>query len=367
MTGLERRLAATLTWQEARTGGEAVATALEAARGASEEVVDLLSGADEVILTGAGSSLYLAQALAWTFREATGRAAMAVPLSEYLLRPDGVVTGPAGRRPVVVVSRSGSTSEAVTVARMSIARGHPTIAITCRAGSPLAAAAHAALVSRDGDEEAIVMTRSFTSMLALGLRVVARVAGSERLARDLDALPDRWEETEPAIAVAATLAARSWSRVVSLGGGGARAIASESTLKLTETSRIQADAYEPFEFRHGPISVCEPGVLVIALPGDPGTDAELRVVAEARALGSSIWILGPVPGGFELPFDTVQSAPGTPPGDLTVSSIGVGLHHAARLPLLMPALQAFAVGLALSRNCDPDRPRHLSQVVVRDG
>ena len=54
------------------------------------------------------------------------------------------------------------------------AAGHPTIAVTCRGGSPLASLADVTLVSPAGDEAAIVMTRSFASMLALLLGVVAQ-------------------------------------------------------------------------------------------------------------------------------------------------------------------------------------------------
>ena len=87
---------------------------------------------------------------------------VATPSSELLLRPSGVLgRGAARRQPVVVVSRSGSTSEAVQVVEGMGAAGHPTIAVTCRADSPLAALADRVLLSPAGDEQAIVMTRSF--------------------------------------------------------------------------------------------------------------------------------------------------------------------------------------------------------------
>jgi glucosamine--fructose-6-phosphate aminotransferase (isomerizing) len=362
MNESEGRVAATLTWQEARTGATAVATALEAARRAPDAAIAILHHGEEVVITGAGSSLYLAQAIAWTFREATGRPAIAVPLSELLLRREGILgAGPGEHRPIVVISRSGSTTEAVAVAERAAAERSPMLAITCRGDSPLARATTLALVSTDGDEAAVVMTRSFTSMLALGLRLVARASGYERLAADLDILPARWPETAPVIETALELATRPWSRIVILGGGAARAVSSEAALKLTETSQIPTDAFEPLEFRHGPISVCEPGVLVIALPDMAAAHEELRVVAETLALGASAWVIGPVTPDVGLP---PVSGAGETPGELIVSSLGAGLHHAARLPLLLPPIQAFAIGLALTRGCDPDRPRHLSQVVV---
>ena len=165
------------TWREASTSGDAIASALEAARAAERDVGTLLASADRVVMTGAGSSFYLAEVAAAVARETTGRLAIATPLSELILRPAGVLgPGPTDRQVVVVISRSGSTSEAVEVVERMRAAGHPTVAVTCRGNSPLAARAQRVLVSPAGNESAIVMTRSFASMLALLLRVIAGTA-----------------------------------------------------------------------------------------------------------------------------------------------------------------------------------------------
>lgn len=341
-----------LTWREASTSGAAIGAALDAARRAPAGLAALLDGADRIILSGAGSSYYLARVAAAVAREATGRVAIAVPLSELILRSSGVLgaTSP-DRQPVIVISRSGSTSEAVSVAERMRAAGHPTVAVTCRADSPLADLADIALVSPAGDEAAIVMTRSFASMLALLLRVVAGRAPDLSLAADLDRLPERWPEALAAAAVGRTLGSVDRSRVVILGGGPAAGIAAEWGLKLTETSQVATDVYEPLEFRHGPISVCEPGVLVVGLVGGLGATEEARVVREAAALGADSWLIG-------READDVAGAPGT------ISLVGRGLHPSARLPLLVYPAQALALTLALRRGRDPDAPRHLGQVVV---
>jgi glucosamine--fructose-6-phosphate aminotransferase (isomerizing) len=348
-----------LTWRESSTSGDAIGAALGAADGAPAAALDLLTRAGRIVITGAGSSYYLAQAAAATARTALHRPVLAAPLSELILRPDGVLAeastigSAAGRDPVVIISRSGSTSEAVDVAERMRRAGHPTIAVTCRADSPLARTADVALVSPEGDEAAIVMTRSFASMLALLLRLIASVAGDDGLAADLGQLTGRWPEAAAAATVGRRLAATDWSRVVVLGGGPAFGIAAEWGLKLTETSQVPTNAYEPLEFRHGPISVCEPGMLVVGLVGGPGAADEVAVVREAAALGATTWLLA-------RDADETSGAGGE------VSRIGGGLHPAARLPLLLHPAHALALGLALTRGCDPDAPRHLGQVVILD-
>jgi glucosamine--fructose-6-phosphate aminotransferase (isomerizing) len=256
-----------------------------------------------------------------------------------------------GREPVVIISRSGSTSEAVTVAERLRATGHPTVAVTCRAESPLAALADVTLVSPAGDEAAIVMTRSFASMLALLLAVVARLAADDELAADLRLVPNRWPEATEAATIGRELVANDWSRVVILGGGPAIGIANEWGLKLTETSQVPTSAYEPLEFRHGPISVCEPGVLVVGLVGGAGVADEAAVLEEAAELGAATWLIA-------RDEDEARGAGGT------VSLIGGGLHPVARLPLLLHPAHALALRIALARGRDPDAPRHLGQVVI---
>ena len=345
-----------LTWRESSTSNVAIAAALDAAGRAPASAIETLRSAERIVITGAGSSYYAAQTVAAVAREVLRRPVMAAPLSELILRPEGVLAGAAGTRsagqePVVIISRSGSTSEAVTVAERMRAAGHPTVAVTCRAGSPLASSADVALISPAGDETAIVMTRSFASMLALLLALVGIVGRDDRLSTDLARLPDRWTEAETAALIGRRLGATDRSRIVILGGGPAFGIAAEWGLKLTETSQVATNTYEPLEFRHGPISVCEPGVLVVGLVGGPGVGEEVAVVEEAASLGAATWLIA-------RDEDEARGATGE------VSLIGGGLHPWARLPLLAHPAHALALGLALTRGCDPDAPRHLGQVVI---
>lgn len=346
LNAMNDRVAETLTWQESATSGEAVRAALAVGRDGADWFRSLAGSDRQVVFSGAGSSYYLALTAASAYRSVLGSPAIAFPPSELLIRPRSAQGDSAAEDgPLVAISRSGSTSEIVRLVEAASRHGRGTTAITCRADSPLADLADRALVSPAGDERAIVMTRSFTSMLALLLRAISGaaadegIAGGQGIARDLDALPGRWESTNLAVAQALELAARHWLRIVVLGGGAAFGIANEACLKLTEMSQVPANAWEPFEFRHGPMSVCEPGVLVLGLIGGEGVDEERRVLEESAALGATVWALDP-------------------------DALGRGLDPVARLPLLLPPLQALAIGHALTRGADPDRPRHLSQVVL---
>jgi glucosamine--fructose-6-phosphate aminotransferase (isomerizing) len=188
-------------------------------------------------------------------------------------------------------------------------------------------------------------------MLALLLVVVARVGDDHGLMADLSRLRGHWGDVTAAARVGRRLGATDWSRIVVLGGGPAFGIAAEWGLKLTETSQVPTSAYEPLEFRHGPISVCEPGMLVVGLVGGVGVAEEVAVVEEAARLGAQTWLIA----GDEV-------GAGATSGEL--SRIAEGLHPSAWLPLLLHPGHALALELALTRGCDPDAPRHLGQIVI---
>jgi len=336
---IRTRVEATLPWREASAAAAAIAAAHEVARNAPQDVVDRLDGATRIVISGAGSSLYIAQVAAFSMREEANLPAEAQPLSEVLLRPDAVFAGQStADQPLIVVSRSGTTTEALEVLRAARERGQFTIAVTCRPEAPMARLADAALTVPEGDDEAIVMTRSFISQTSLLMRLGARL-GSETFVADLDAVPGRWSETAPFIDQAFELAAAGPSRLVVLGAGAAFGVANEAVLKITETGQVPASAFQPLEFRHGPISVCEPGVIVAGVLGGPTEADERRVIDESAALGATPFVLGP-------------------------DGPGADLHPTARLSLVMHVLQALAFGAAVGRGLDLERPRHLEQVVV---
>jgi glucosamine--fructose-6-phosphate aminotransferase (isomerizing) len=210
-------------------------------------------------------------------------------------------------------------------------------------------------VARAGDERAIVMTRSFASMLALHLRLLGAAGTDQRLVDDLDRSPRCWPEVLAAVAQGEALGRRDWSRVVILGGGPRSGLAAEWGLKLLETSQVPTSAYEPLEFRHGPMSLCEPGVLVVGLIGGAAAAQELRVVREAGRLGATTWILA---------GDPHEVGPDGDWADGVVSIIGRDIGPDARLPLMVTPGHALALRLALTRQLDPDAPRHLDQVVI---
>ena len=303
---------------------------------------------DEVIFTGCGSSYYLSLAAAVAFQRVTGLRARAVPASEILQFPDSVFV--PGARPLLVASsRSGTTTETLRALEMASRRGIATISLTCASRSPMARRADLCIHSPKGREDSVVMTKSFSSLLLLGLLLAASRAGTPELRGELRRLPALGKRV---VRVALTVADGIWagaSRFVFLGGGAAHGIAWEAMLKMTEMAQRPAVAYHPLEFRHGPIAVAGPGTLAVLFGSRAGAKLEADLVRDLQRQGATLLTLRDDWRGVEEVGMDVR--------------LGAHLSDEARCLLYVPFAQALAYHCAMSSGLDPDRPHHLSHAV----
>lgn len=214
---------------------------------------------------------------------------------------------------VVAISRSGTTTEIIdALARL---RGRvPTVAITGDPATPIADAADELLVLEVADERSVVQTRFATTVLAL-----LRASLGEDLAPVVrDARTALGMSVEPYLAA---------DQVSFLGTGWTVGLAHEAALKMREAAQAWTEAYPAAEYRHGPVSVAQPGRLT--------------------------WLFGTAPAG--LPDEVAATG-------------ATFVHHAELDPLAaLIVAQRAAVALALERGLDPDQPRNLTRSVILTG
>ncbi|EWC63646.1 Glucosamine-6-phosphate deaminase [Actinokineospora spheciospongiae] len=261
-------------------------------RRAAAEARPVAEPGESVAVVGCGTSWFMAMAFA-ALREAAGHGHTdAFAASEF----------PAGRDydQVVAITRSGTTTEVLDLLA--------TTGATVLTANP-DLTGNTVLLDY-ADEESVVQTRFATTALAylrasLGEDLTAAAADAERaLTVDLGDL------------VAA-------DQVTFLGRGWTVGLAHEAALKLREAASAWTESYPAMEYRHGPISVAEPG----------------RVT----------WLFGPAPAGLA---DDVAAT-----GATWVDSDLDPMAH-------LVVAQRLAVAVARRRGLDPDRPRHLTRSVV---
>ena len=210
---------------------------------------------------------------------------------------------------MIAISRSGTTSE--TLGLLEQLHGSVrTTSITTVADSPIALAADRTITLDFIDEKSVMSTGSMTSSLAL-LRA--------HLGHDLGRAIDQ---------VAGALAApidelAACEQISFIGSGWTIGLAHEAALKTREAAQFWAEAHPAMDYRHGPISVAQPG--------------------------RAVWSFGPAPAGLETEVRNT--------GALFESNTIDPMAH-------LVTAQRVAVQIAKNRGLNPDAPRNLSRSII---
>jgi glucosamine--fructose-6-phosphate aminotransferase (isomerizing) len=305
----------------------------------------------EWIFVGCGTSFYLAQGAALSFSALLGVSVRAVPASEILLFPAlAMPKGPTAYFPILI-SRSGHTSEVLQVAEALTKENVSFMAVTCD-GRELEGMTSRVL-KLPVVEESTVMTSSFTSML-MGLQyLAATLAKNEGFIDALQTLPASLEELfKRYSSKIEEFAANPLEDVAFLGQGALYPIASETALKVMESSSTYAQYFHTLEFRHGPKSIAGPGTLVGALISETGSDAEVPVLCEMKRLGAMTMAVA------NTASDALRGC-----ADLLIE-LNLPVPELARLVVYVVWGQLFGSYFGLQKGLNPDMPKNLSRVVT---
>ena len=303
---------------------------------------------EQIIVTGCGSTYYLALTAARLLRK-SGVDALACPASELLLHSESICL-PGRRYLLLSVSRSGSTTETVRAQEQFKAKvGGLVICVTCDSASPLAQSADFVIAIDAAQEESVAQTRSFSSM-AVALQQMAAALGGRDLAAS-QRLPAVCREVLRDYADLARSLGENGaiSKFFFLGSDALYGIACEAMLKMKEMSLSYSEAYHTLEFRHGPMSMIGADSLVIGLISPDAAGPEQRVLQEMAEMGATVLAIGQ---DLERHQHNV-----TLPADLPSWCAPV---------LYLPVLQMLAYQRAVFNGCDPDQPHQLSAVISLD-
>lgn len=304
---------------------------------------------DLTVFSGCGTSYYLAISAARFYQEVTGKPALAVPASEVILHPEQVFAN-SGKYQLVIISRSGTTSEAVAACKAIADRKEICVlAVTCHAGSPLTRFAAESIVLDHIKEKSVVMTQSFTNMLYALQLYAAKTSQNESIWKELSRLPEQMDKVIQQLPqiqdVAENLQCR---RFIFLGSGVFNGIAREATLKLKEMTQTECESYSTLEFRHGPISIVDDKTAVILLTSEKTKELDAPLLEEIRSYGGHTVAVGNCTN--QVPADTALL-------------IETDLSDSCQAILLLPHFQMLACYRAVKLGLNPDRPRNLNQVV----
>ena len=233
---------------------------------------------DELIFTGCGTSLYLAQAAAHAFASCTKIPAKGMCCSELYYFPETYV-GNGKKVLVLPITRKSYTTEVrMAIDKVRSFPGVRSLAITCDADS--SKYNDYMILSPETAEDSVIMTRSFTSMIYLSV-VLAFYAGGKK--EKIEAMADYAAQSEEFLKLSDEMAKKivaehpELNLFITLGQGINYGIANECMNKMKEMSLSNSEAYYSLEYRHGPMSLVDENTMIILLSNEETVDGDVRV------------------------------------------------------------------------------------------
>ncbi len=266
---------------------------------------------------------------------------------------------------VLAVSQSGETMDTLNAVRDAKSRGASILSVTNVMGSTLMRLSDVYIGQNSGPEIGVAATKTFTSQVAVLLRIAASVGRRtgkvpvtriDEVEKGLHETPDIIQDLLNTKVEAVQRIAESMNNAKSicfLGRGVNVPTALEGRLKLLELSYIPVIAYPAGESKHGFISLIEEGFPVVFIaPMDETHKRIIGNIMEMKARGARV-------------ISVIQD------GDREIRELSDDVIEIPRpLPSLVTPivyavpLQLLAYYLSVGKGHDPDYPRNLAKSVT---
>ena len=226
----------------------------------------------KVILTGAGTSAYIGDALEPALHDTIFGNASAIATTDIITCPE-LWFDKASKVLLVSFARSGNSPESIGAVRAVERTAGETahIFITCNASGELAQMKGdnilTILLPPETNDLSLAMTSSYSTMF-IACALIAHIDDIESQKAAVDVVADSVQKAmdryEDAIK---DIAAKDFKRAIFLGSGTLKGVAEESRLKLQELTdgRVMCSFDSFLGFRHGPKAIVNPDSLLVYL------------------------------------------------------------------------------------------------------
>ncbi|MEM3399611.1 MAG: glutamine--fructose-6-phosphate transaminase (isomerizing) [Candidatus Micrarchaeia archaeon] len=321
---------------------------IETLGGEFEQGVELIKKFERLHIVGCGTAFHAGLIFRYLLHRYAKRQCDAFVASEY--RHSYV---PIDRKTLVfAISQSGETADTLLAVREAKGKGAKTMALVNVLGSSLTREADVVAYTHAGPEISVVSTKAFVAQVAALSYMAFRLSGHNYLIKELRKLPSDIGKVMALEKKMKALAKKYYRKndFFFIGRGLSYPIALEAALKLKEISYAHAEAYPAGELKHGPLSLLEKDVVVIAIaPSDETKIKMVNNIKECKARGATVIVLS----DSDDVFDGIDEFIELPRIKTALSPI----------PYIIP-LQMFAYYTAVLRGNDPDKPRNLAKSVT---
>ena len=310
------------------------------------KAVSLLKGQPQLTVVACGTSYYAGLVFKKLAQSTLQISCDAIIGSEFAYSRTGK------EKTIIAISQSGETADTLSAVRLAKKSGAKIIAVTNVVGSSLYREADASVMIGAGPELAVVATKSFTCQVAVLTKIALTLAGKKDA---LEALRGSSEQIEGILQRSSEIEKLANELVQHrdfffIGRSLSFPSALEGALKLKEITYLHAEAYAAGELKHGPLSLLDRDVVVIALaPSDASLPKTVSNMQECRARNAIL-----------LAFSDSQDA-------ISKSSLHFLMPKVAEeaIPIIYAIpLQLLAYYMAVKLKRDPDKPRNLAKSVT---
>jgi len=333
------------TLKEIYEQNETILKAGERSEEAIIKAADFIKHAKNVYITGSGTSYNSALIAKYIFSKYAKIKVETIMSSELQFSPDIIEPNSI----LIAISQSGESADVLDAVNTAKNLKCKIISIVNLLTSSLVRESDIAIGMNCGPEIGVAATKSFTSQLAILLKIIEKLSNNT-IKVDFDemskAISKMLEDRNKIKNIANEM--KEISDIYVLGRGIHYPIAIEAALKLKELTYIHAEGIPGGELKHGPLALMDSGVLVIIInPNDSTYLDTLTSANQIKSRGAKIIGISDVPSNI---YDHWIELPKS--SDLTyiISEI---------IPIQL--LSYFA---ALEKNTDPDYPRNLAKSVT---
>lgn len=335
--------------EEIKDTPEAIKSILEDIEEKERKIESVLRDVQKPLFIGCGTSYNIGLVGASILRNNNFQADSVIG-GEVLLSPNSI--SQISPDLLVSISRSGETTETLQAYEKLSKKfeNAGTIDISCYENSSLSRSSDLSIVSREGKEESVPATKSFSSIMTGVEYITRRRFENGNILKDFRNISKKshnmLEKTET---LAENLGRNEdLEKFVFLGTGEYYGIAREAALKMKEMTLSWSEAYHPLEFRHGPKAIVDENTLITVFYPGRGEEELRKLVEELQSLGGKVLLIG------------VEKT------DLLEPDYGIRIPSRAQFVgfsfFLIP-IQLMAYYRAEEKGLDSDNPRNLDMVV----
>ena len=326
-----------------------------------EKAVELINGAEKIVVTGAGSAYIAGLVAYYTISKFTGKAVLPCIASEWasinpILKENDLVIG---------VSQSGETLDTIKALKKAKESKAKIITIVNTVDSSITRIANLILYTHAGPEICVAATKTYLTIDLFIWRIAFACAknNNKLIPKEreefmysfsvIDKIIGDLVQKYEAYAKEVSEKLKDKTSIYYLGKGISYLTAEEGALKIKEIAYIHAEAYPAGESKHGPIAMIEKGFPVIFVaPNDTTRRKMTGSIQEMKARGAMT--IGIIEEGDE---ELIQLF------DYYFEINPAVSNYLSTLAYQIP-LQLIAYYTSILKGNNPDRPRNLAKSVT---